>query len=70
MSYELREIWLNDGTRFVHGNVADDMLATLEEIAGEHHSDTCSFALLGSSCPCDCHKAMAKAAIAKAEGKL
>ena len=47
---------------------APEMLDALEEIAGEYHSDTCSFALLGKSHACDCHKAMANAAIAKAKG--
>ena len=47
-----------------------EMLAALEEIADEPHHDTCKEAVLGHlGWTCDCHRSIAREAIAKAKGE-
>jgi hypothetical protein len=48
-----------------HGAV-DALIAALDRIAAGEHSDTCSGQLI-SSIPCDCHVAIARAALALAK---
>ena len=54
---------------FFHHVVAvhDGLIEALERIEARAHADTCTYMLTGAEC--DCHKAIARAALAKARGE-